>query len=540
MFDCYEEQKALVKKLVGVSSVVGSAGREQAMAEYVYGMLSEWDYFRAHPEDLRLVPTQDDTVQRSSVVAVVRGCCGDGPCCSGDGSRESYSPSLMDREDASACHISGQPAVLLLGHIDTVETADYGSLEPLATKPDELEAAFMQQIEDLKKIGRSPKSIGLSAEFAEDLKSGRFMFGRGTLDMKAGVASHMFALRHFSENRQELNGSLIALFECDEEGDSHGIFSAVPVIREMAEDRHLYIKCAVCSDYSSQEKAVYLGTIGKYLPCVMAFGRSSHVGQVFSSMDPNLLISEITSAIDYNTEYSEENLGEITPPPVSLKQCDTKENYSVQTADSAYVYFNWFALRKTQAEVLEICKKEALAAAGRTVAKLNASKMAYSERIRALGRDPSADASLALWDDAPVRVYTLKEYAEMLGTQLRTPPADMDIRRFWTGEAARIRALDPDKSPVILVFMAGISYPPITVSPDSETAAAASKLGIPVRTYYPFISDVSFVSLLGDIPAVNLGTYGKDGHMMTERVDMEYSFGRLPNLNWELLKMLLI
>lgn len=99
--------------------------------------------------------------------------------------------------------------------------------------------------------------------------------------------------------------------------------------------------------------------------------------------------------------------------------------------------------------------------------------------------------------------------------------------------------MDRDMTPVVLVFMAGVSYPPVTVDPDSELGAVSSRLGIPVRTYYPFISDASFISLLGDVPLVNLGTYGKDAHMFTERVDMEYSFKKLPNLTWELLLSLL-
>ena len=37
MFDCFEEQKALVTELVNIRSVVGSEGCEQAMADFLYG-----------------------------------------------------------------------------------------------------------------------------------------------------------------------------------------------------------------------------------------------------------------------------------------------------------------------------------------------------------------------------------------------------------------------------------------------------------------------------------------------------------------------
>ena len=136
-------------------------------------------------------------------------------------------------------------------------------------------------------------------------------------------------------------------------------------------------------------------------------------------------------------------------------------------------------------------------------------------------------------------MLTLSEYAKSVGAQIREPDPYRDIRDFWLSEAARLRGMDRDMSPAVVVFMAGVSYPPVTVDPSSEIGIAAAQLGVPVRTYYPFISDASFISLLGDVPLVNLGTYGKDAHMFTERVDMQYSFEKLPNLTWELITKLI-
>ncbi|MBP0968574.1 MAG: M20/M25/M40 family metallo-hydrolase [Oscillospiraceae bacterium] len=492
-FDCYDEQKALVTELVGIRSVVGSEGCEQRMAEHIRDMIAGWEYFKDHPGDLFLVPTDGDTMKRSSVVAVVEPECGSGSA----------------------------DAVLLMGHLDTVETSDYGSIEPLATRPEELKEALR----------------GICGEEVDaDIESGKFMFGRGALDMKAGVACYLYILRHFSRNRDSLRGSLIALFECDEEGDSHGMLTSVEFIKDLARDRGLNIIAALCADYSSTEPAVYLGTIGKYLPCAMAFGRSSHVGQVFSSVDPNLVISEIISAVDYNTDLCEESFGEMTQPPVSLKQSDLKQTYSVQTADSAYAYFNWFSLRKTEEEILETLKSIAEKAADNAVRKISEARASHRERLERLG----TGVPKGMKDRIPMpRVMTLAEYADTVGEKLGAPDPCTDIRRFWVSEAMRLRSFDRDMSPAVIVFNAGVSYPPVTVDPDSGLGRAASGLGIPVRTYYPFISDASFVSLLGEVPLVNLGTYGKDAHMFTERVDMDYSFRKLPNLTWDLLLKIL-
>lgn len=490
-FDCFEEQKTLTEELVGIRSVVGSDGCEQAVAEHIRDLMGNWDYFKDNPGDLFLVPTENDTLKRSSVVAVI------------------------EPEAAGVSPNGTMDAVMLMGHIDTVETSDYGVLEPLATKPGELQKA-LREISD--------------GSVVADIDSGRYMFGRGALDMKAGVASCLYILKHFSENRSALSGALIALFECDEEGDSHGAITSMKFIRQLSEERCIRIKAAVCADYSSNEPAAYLGTIGKYLPCAMAFGRSSHVGQVFSSMDPNLMISDIVSAIDYNTDLCEENLGETTQPPVSLKQSDTKTTYSVQTADSAYAYFNWFSLRKTGDEILSLFKKEVEKTVRKTAERITRAKKDF------YGRRNVIDAETG---ELYPRVMTLDEYAENVGSNLGEADPHTDIRKFWISEAERLHGMDRDMTPVVLVFMAGVSYPPVTVDPDSELGAVSSRLGIPVRTYYPFISDASFISLLGDVPLVNLGTYGKDAHMFTERVDMEYSFKKLPNLTWELLLSLL-
>ncbi|MBQ5340793.1 MAG: hypothetical protein J6W57_02150, partial [Oscillospiraceae bacterium] len=119
-FDCFEEQKALTEELVGIRSVVGSDGCEQAVAEHIRDMMGNWDYFKDNPGDLFLVPTENDTLRRSSVVAVI------------------------EPEAAGVSSKGTMDAVMLMGHIDTVETSDYGVLEPLATKPGELQKALRE------------------------------------------------------------------------------------------------------------------------------------------------------------------------------------------------------------------------------------------------------------------------------------------------------------------------------------------------------------------------------------------------------------
>ncbi|NLX61658.1 MAG: peptidase M20, partial [Tissierellia bacterium] len=42
-----------------------------------------------------------------------------------------------------------------------------------------------------------------------------------------------------------------------------------------------------------------------------------------------------------------------------------------------------------------------------------------------------------------------------------------------------------------------------------------------------------------NVPVVNIGTFGKDGHKMTERVHMKYTFENVPNITYNTIRKLL-
>ena len=42
-----------------------------------------------------------------------------------------------------------------------------------------------------------------------------------------------------------------------------------------------------------------------------------------------------------------------------------------------------------------------------------------------------------------------------------------------------------------------------------------------------------------NVPVVNIGTFGRDGHMLTERVDMKQTFRNIPNITCETVLKLL-
>ncbi|HEV2662162.1 MAG TPA: M20/M25/M40 family metallo-hydrolase, partial [Ktedonobacteraceae bacterium] len=130
---------------------------------------------------------------------------------------------LYGRQNAYA-FLKGQSAttLVLLGHFDTVDTADYGPLEPWALDPPGL-AARLDALTDIDK--------------GED--SSDWMFGRGVADMKSGVAINIALLRRLArEERFPL--SVVLLATPDEENESAGVLQGVQLLLRLREQYGLH------------------------------------------------------------------------------------------------------------------------------------------------------------------------------------------------------------------------------------------------------------------------------------------------------------
>ena len=69
------------------------------------------------------------------------------------------------------------------------------------------------------------------------------------------------------------------------------------------------------------------------------------------------MLSAVVRQIECNPALSETRLGATSPPPVCLKICDLKSDYSVQTPAAAYAYFNLITLSREPTEWLTILKE---------------------------------------------------------------------------------------------------------------------------------------------------------------------------------------
>ncbi len=547
----FDEVKRLTQEMVAIPSINKEPSGETAVAQYIYDFYTGLDYFKEHPDRVKIFQTKNDFVVRHSTYAYVKGTKGD-----------------------------SNKTVILIGHLDTVGVDDFGTIREYAFKCEELP-------EKLK------ETFKLSDEVIADIESGEYMFGRGALDMKSGVAGHMYLIKYFSEHPEELNGNIIAIAECDEEDNSKGIITALDELVDLKKKEGFeYISC-INADYSTnyspgdENRYIYYGSIGKLLPCFVAFGKEAHVGQAFSAMDPNLLIAEITRKMSLNTELCDVAQGEVAIPPVSLKQTDTKGPYTVQTALTAFSYYNFFTHGWDPAQVLAKSREMAVRAFDDVIDYLQGEYKKF------------CDMSKVPYVPLPwkTRVYTWKEFNDYL-TEIHGEPyvkairefteklhkddPELDLRIFGLKVAEEAWKWCEDKSPAIIVFFGSIFSARIEMTRKTEkevalldaVEAAVEKIRpeaqrqIKTRMFYPYISDSSFMAVCDDtlavqalrdnmpqygvkythdidkimeinVPVVNIGTFGRDGHMLTERVDMRQTFQNVPNITYETILRLL-
>ena len=139
---CFDEVKHITKELVRIPSVVKTSG-EAKCAKWIYEFYNELPYFQENPDQLNLIQTIDDEIERYIVISHVKGTKG-----------------------------NSNRALILMGHLDTVGVEDFGSIKEYAFDPDRLQEIL--------------KEMKLAEEVIKDIESSNIMFGRGVLRYEIG------------------------------------------------------------------------------------------------------------------------------------------------------------------------------------------------------------------------------------------------------------------------------------------------------------------------------------------------------------------
>ena len=516
----------------------GITGTEQenAMKDEIVKVLSDIPYFRNNPGLLYTEDIPDDPLGRQNIAALFKG--------SG----------------------TSRKTVILLSHYDVVGIDDYGALQAHAFDPDYLTKVYKNQETD--------------DEVSRDFEKGDWLFGRGVMDMKAGLTLAAGLLSEISEDC-EFEGSLLFLATADEERNSEGMLAAVSLLKRIREEHKLEYTVCLCTEPSfaaypgDEANYIYLGSAGKLLPLVFCAGRETHAGEPLDGVSAAWMAAAVTDEMELDESFTEKEGSLSSPLPVCLQFSDLKDTYNVQTPAYAYALFNVLTLKRTPDEVLGKVRQAAQRSADRIADRME----------RALKRTQAPLLSERIRQSVP-KVFSYSElyqlgcerYGDSFRSSVETAfherqqAGETDLRQMTIGLAKDISGFFPDLAPFYLIMLAPPYYPHVTLDPADKRDARLIRLAEKVRqeaagdgtefhiqSHFLGLSDVSYCRLQNaeriipvlkremplygagyklplddmaelDIPTLNIGPFGKDAHKRTERVELNFSFGVLPGI----------
>ncbi len=257
--------------------------------------------------------------------------------------------------------------LILTGHYDAVEIECYGSFKPFALSPYQLE-------QEILAAGRADERL------RRDIQSGEWLLGRGTADMKGGLA---LGIHKILTHPKDSEAGILFVAVCDEENMSKGARSASETLLKLREKFELEYQAIIIlepqlllgaepseeskeSEKSEEEKkenfVVYNGSIGKILPTIVTRGVLSHCGEPVKGLNAAHLAAEIAGRIDLNCELTTEDLNLSTQAPIVQMIRDLKTTYDVSLPEYAALTVNLLFLGADKVsaimeKILYICRE---------------------------------------------------------------------------------------------------------------------------------------------------------------------------------------
>ena len=380
--------RQMMLELVAIGSVSESHG-EIEVAHKILALVREDGYFTEHPDHCGLWDG-GDRLGRPVIWALKKG--------------------------------RGSKTVLFSGHYDTVGTASYGAFEPLALTPDALMAAMRENPPDDEAI-------------IQDLEDGRWLFGRGCADMKAGIALNIQMLHSYevgteasaetgaeasAEARTEARAEASAEAETgtgdvnvlmtavsDEENLSAGARQAAGLYTWLTEKFGLqYVVAAESEPYLRNAEPgdpvrLINGSAGKILPVVVAHGIPIHSSNMMGGLNSAQLIAGIAQKTEYDTAFVSKGGSLYTMPPATLLLRDLKSGYDVSLPEYSAAAFNMtFFMETDPVTLLNHLLGDCRTAAAELLERYHA---CFDEMVKAGQIEPSQRK------DFDVRILTLQE-----------------------------------------------------------------------------------------------------------------------------------
>ncbi len=161
------------------------------------------------------------------------------------------------------------------------------------------------------------------------------IYGRGTMDMKCGVALELDIIEEFASDRELFDVNIVAVFVGDEENASAGMRGVLPVLYKMKEEGTDFLTVINTepgeAGYPGESgPAIFLGTLGKIMPSFYVRGRASHVGNYYSGFSSALAVSRIVSYAEGNPHFADPLNGKCEPSWICLDMGVIKKDTALQ------------------------------------------------------------------------------------------------------------------------------------------------------------------------------------------------------------------
>lgn len=538
-----EDIYALMLDLVKIGSFSATAG-EKVCADRICEHLSPLSAFRKRPEDLKQVPLPGNPHGSTSVVALVR------------------------------AEPPTNRTVVLEGHFDVVDIEVYGPLKEVALDPEA--------------CTRRMREMPLPEEAREDLESGNYLFGRGVMDMKFGLAMGMALLAEASENPGAFGVNLMLVAVPDEENNSAGMRAAVGALARAQEEGLDLLGCIMVEPSDpgytgGNGRVISFGTVGKIMPFVLVMGKEAHGSEYYDGINANLAMAHLNLLLEGNPDLADVGGEENYPPMVCLKQKDLREAYSITLPERAVAYYSLITIQHTPESLLERVDAAAAEALRRTAEHLDRSKAVFAERAKLPAWPPTPTGRVIRFGDLLRKAKAA--YAGDLDSALDAffsgLPGSMDEREKAIALVNEVLTISGEKGPLAVTGFMPPFYPHRTNFRASEKEKAFAAVGEAIveeararfgeilhkNEHFGGISDLSYLGFQGnpaeldalcenlpgwgtlydlpvedllklDIPALNIGPSGKDAHKMTERIELGYSLKVAPELLRSAIRML--
>ncbi len=468
-----------------------------------------------------------------------------------------------DRNVLSALYKSDQAdqTIVLISHFDTVHTKEFGSKSRLAFSPRELTQRFKEDPSDF------------SREIQDDILSDEYLFGRGTMDMKMGLALHIQMLEKAVNESWPVN--LLLLTVPDEEVDSAGMRAAMENLEKLKMQHGLDISLFLNSEPSFTQRPedpnyyIYSGSIGKIMPSALFYGIETHAGEPLRGLNAHYMASFLNQKMEFTDTFSEEEYGEKTPLPITLKSYDLKKDYSAQTSNHVASLYNVFTMKQNADDIFS--KYNNLVNEAMTECQSHYEQICRRENINPIGEIKTVTYD-ELYD------YTLKKIGNKKMDEVITSYIerdDLDDREKSMRIANRMVTYCKELVPLTVTLFAPPYYPSVNASENelikdivqyTKSYLSLNHEMNPIEVhYFNGISDLSYVTYDShddswetykentpvwdrtytipfeemqklQAPFINIGPFGKDPHKLAERLHKESAFVITPKLLENIIK----